>query len=169
MAKNYSFALWPMEVSPQTLHRNFCKHLWINLCLRITLYAFATLLRQIPLHNTSTAQWISQDSILNLSYTWHWWSVSSPSHKLINWAFIIAVTSWSLLDRLLRKESVHTHSFIISVMISLFENVLPLFLLLWYLSKCIQLRPNIKIHSRLSLNRLCRPNSLKAESVSLYV
>lgn len=29
-----------------------------------------------------------------------------PSHRLINCAFIIAVASWSLLSRILRKESV---------------------------------------------------------------
>lgn len=38
--------------------------------------------------------------------TWQWWSVSSPSHRLMNWAFIMAVASWSELERLLRKESV---------------------------------------------------------------
>lgn len=34
-------------------------------------------------------------------------SVSSPSHRLMNWAFIMAVASWSELDRLLRNESVY--------------------------------------------------------------
>lgn len=37
--------------------------------------------------------------------TWLLAPVSSPSHKLINWAFIMAVASWSRLERFLRKES----------------------------------------------------------------
>lgn len=31
--------------------------------------------------------------------------VSSPSHRLMNWAFIMAVASWSRLERFLRKDS----------------------------------------------------------------
>ena len=39
------------------------------------------------------------------SITWLVAAVSSPSHRLINWAFIMAVASWSILERFLRKES----------------------------------------------------------------
>lgn len=41
--------------------------------------------------------------------TWQLKSVSRPSQRLMNWAFIMAVASWSELERLLRNESVkHT-------------------------------------------------------------
>lgn len=43
--------------------------------------------------------------------TLHLESVASPSHKLINWAFTIAVDSWSDASRDLRKASKnHLHS-----------------------------------------------------------
>lgn len=45
-------------------------------------------------------------------YKWNWhcgtWvvaDVSRPSHRLMNWAFIMAVASWSRLERFLRKDS----------------------------------------------------------------
>ena len=37
--------------------------------------------------------------------TWQLWSVSNPSRRLINWAFIMVVASWSELERFRRKES----------------------------------------------------------------
>ena len=37
--------------------------------------------------------------------TWLVAAVSRPSHRLMNWAFIMAVASWSRLERFLRKES----------------------------------------------------------------
>lgn len=37
--------------------------------------------------------------------TWVVEEVSRPSHRLMNWAFIIAVASWSKLERFLRNDS----------------------------------------------------------------
>lgn len=40
-----------------------------------------------------------------LVLTWVAAEVSSPSHRLMNWAFIMAVASWSWLERFLKKDS----------------------------------------------------------------
>lgn len=41
--------------------------------------------------------------------TWVVDEVSRPSHRLMNWAFIMAVASWSMLERFLRNDSNMQH------------------------------------------------------------